>query len=118
MHVVSVYDVPFQQAGEKRRKKEMKFLYVRRAIKKCFSEIATSAFCTRTPEITGKKIKSHHEWKIFRCVGRQQADDIRVVERGMKIVHGAEKKNAWKQKWIILLNDAIRCDASEAWYAR
>ena len=64
-----VYDVPFQQRKAQDRKK--KHSYVRHAIKKCFPEIATSAFCTRTPEITAEKIKSHHEVKIF-AVARTQ----------------------------------------------
>lgn len=53
MHVVSVLDVPFVEDSERRVEENTR--YVRRAIKKCFSEIATSAFCTRSPEITEKK---------------------------------------------------------------
>lgn len=71
MHV-SVYDVPFQQ----RRKKKTR--YVRRAIKKCFSEIATSAFCTRSPEITKKRKLNLAKSEDFSQEKTHTVDVIRV----------------------------------------
>jgi hypothetical protein len=47
-----VYVAPFQQ---RKAQDEKNTHYVRRAIKKYFPEIATSAFCTRSPEITAEK---------------------------------------------------------------
>jgi hypothetical protein len=85
-----VYVAPFQQ---RKAQDEKNTLYVRHAIKKYFPEIATSAFCTRSPEITAKKIKSHHEVKIFAVAKTQKnkADDIRVgITRGIN-VRGAGK---------------------------
>ena len=80
--------------NREKRRIEKKHSYVRHAIKKCFPKIATSAFCTRTPEITTEKIKSHHEVKIFAVAKTQKkkADDIRVgITRGIN-VRGAEEK--------------------------
>jgi hypothetical protein len=51
--ILHVYVVPFQQRKAQDEKKNTH--YVRHAIKKYFPEIATSAFCTRTPEITAEK---------------------------------------------------------------
>lgn len=88
---------------EKRRIKKKHSL--RAGIKKCFSEIATSAFCTRSPEITAQKIKSHHEWRFFpwrepkkNSLNRWHSCDI-AQEAKMSVRAG---KNARREhKWII-----------------